>query len=171
MADKLIQGNRLPDMVLNLIDGRTMNIPSEMPGRYLVLLFYRGTWCPYCKRQLVRYQEKLPELEKLGVTVIAAAVDDLASSQTMARELGITFPVAYGVSASSVEGFGAWWTEDHHGKYIQPMEFLVLRGGTIFGSMYASGPVGRMGVEEVLNSVNGRERRRLEQEALAQKSN
>jgi len=45
------------------------------------------------------------------------------------------------------------------------MEFIVLRNGTIFGSMYASGPVGRMGVEEVLNSIKSREHRRLESEA------
>jgi hypothetical protein len=47
------------------------------------------------------------------------------------------------------------------------MEFMLLRNGTIFGSMYASGPVGRMGADEVINSIKGRERRRLEAEAQA----
>ena len=48
---------------------------------------------------------------------------------------------------------------------MQPMELLVLRGGTLFGTMYATGPIGRMAVDEVLNSARGRERRRLEQQA------
>lgn len=170
MADKLIQNSKLPEIKLKLIDGTSMPVPSEIPDRYLALIFYRGTWCPYCKRQLTSYQAKLSELEKLGVTVVAAAVDDMASSKAMAQELGLTFPVAYGVTAEDVEGLGPWWAEDHHGKYIQPMEFLVLRGGTIFGSMYASGPIGRMGVDEVINGVKSRERRRLEQEAAAQKA-
>jgi len=47
------------------------------------------------------------------------------------------------------------------GHYPQPMEFLVLRGGTLFGTLYASGPVGRMHVDEVLTSISGREKTRL----------
>ena len=112
---------------------------------------------------MARYQENLEELEQLGVSVIAAAVDDKESTQEMARENGLTFPIAYGVTEDDVAMLDPWWMEDHHGRYIQPMEFLVLRGGTLFGSIYASGPVGRMGVDEVLFSVRGRERRRLEQ--------
>lgn len=165
MSEKLIQGDKIPSITFKLTDGSALTLPGQMTGRYAAILFYRGTWCPYCKRQLASYQAKLPELERLGVTVIAAAVDDLTSSKAIAQELGLTFPVAYGVTIEDVSGFGPWWNEDNHGKYIQPMELLVLRGGTVFGSMYASGPVGRMGVEEVLNSVRGRERRRLEQEA------
>ena len=82
----------------------------------------------------------------------------------MAKEQALSFPIAYGLTLEQLEEYDPWWADDHHGKYPQPMEFLVLRGGTIFGSMYASGPIGRMDVEEVLASIRGRERRRLEQE-------
>ncbi len=41
---KLIQGDRLPEITLDLIDGGTLKLPKEMPGRYLALLFYRGNW-------------------------------------------------------------------------------------------------------------------------------
>ena len=44
MADKLVQGDKLPRLKLNLIDGGTMVLPDDMPGRYLALLFYRGDW-------------------------------------------------------------------------------------------------------------------------------
>ncbi len=44
MSDKLTQGDKLPKMVLNTIDGQTLTIPDGTPGRYLVLLFYRGNW-------------------------------------------------------------------------------------------------------------------------------
>lgn len=107
------------------------------------------------------------ELEHLGVTVIAATVDAKASTVQMAQETGLTFSVAYGVNPAQVEEFDPWWTEDHHGRYIQPMEFLILRNGVLFGTMYASGPIGRMEVDEVLASVRGRERRRVEQEQAA----
>lgn len=44
MANKLVQGDKLPQVTFDLIDGGTINLPDEMPGRYLALLFYRGNW-------------------------------------------------------------------------------------------------------------------------------
>ncbi|MEX2375567.1 MAG: peroxiredoxin family protein [Dehalococcoidia bacterium] len=167
MANKLIQGDKLPAIRLDLIDGRTLSLPDDIPGRYLALLFYRGTWCPYCKRHLQSYQDHIEELESLGVTVLAASVDPIEPVKEMVEALGLTYPVAYGVTDADVVAFEPWFADDNHGHYIQPMELLVLHGGTLFGTMYGSGPVGRMAVEEVLNSVRSRERRRLEQEAGA----
>ncbi len=77
----------------------------------------------------------------------------------MRDELGLTFPVAYGVTEDDFTSVGAWWTTDHHGRYMQPTELLILRGGVVFGSMYASGPVGRMSVDEVITAVKSREQR------------
>ncbi len=77
----------------------------------------------------------------------------------MRDDLGLTFPVAYNVNETDFEGIGAWWTTDHHGRYMQPAELLVSRGGVIFGSIYASGPVGRMHVDEVITAIKSREKR------------
>ena len=77
----------------------------------------------------------------------------------MRDELGLTFPVAYNVNETDFEPLGAWWTTDHHGRYMQPLELLISRGGVVFGSMYASGPVGRMSFEEVLVAIRSREQR------------
>ena len=103
----------------------------------------------------------MDELEDLGALVVAATADDRESTESMAQEYGLTFPVAYRLEEGQLQGFDPWWADDRHGRYPQPMEFLVLREGTIFGSVYGSGPVGRMYVDEVLTSIRGRERRRL----------
>ena len=44
MTEKLIIGDRFPTIELNCIDGSTITLPDEIPGRYLALLFYRGEW-------------------------------------------------------------------------------------------------------------------------------
>ena len=44
MAEKLKQGDRFPKLTLNLIDGGTIELPREIPERYVALLFYRGKW-------------------------------------------------------------------------------------------------------------------------------
>jgi peroxiredoxin len=113
-------------------------------------------------RQLAVWEEAKAQLSELGATIYAASVDTLERAQEVAAQ-GITFPIAYGVTIQESEKFGAWKTEDHHGIYLQPAEFLLGRGGVVLGSMYASGPVGRMGADEAIRQITNRENRRRQQ--------
>ena len=114
-------------------------------------------------RQLAVWEEMKSELKAMECSIYAISVDNLEQATEVVGK-GLTFPVAYGATKDDSDAMGSWWTEDHHGGYIQPSEFLLGRGGTVLGSMYASGPVGRMGADEVVRQIQGRERRRLEQE-------
>ena len=44
MAEKLQQGDRLPSVTLQLVDGGTITLPDDASTRYTALLFYRGHW-------------------------------------------------------------------------------------------------------------------------------
>ena len=99
----------------------------------------------------------------MEATIYAVSVDSLEQAQEVAAK-GLTFPVAYGATKEEAESIGAWWSDDR-GGYIQPAEFLLGRGCVVLGSMYASGPVGRMGADEAVRLITNRERRRLEQAA------
>ncbi len=35
--------------------GGTINVHGDLAGSYGVVLFYRGSWCPYCKAQLAAF--------------------------------------------------------------------------------------------------------------------
>jgi peroxiredoxin len=115
-------------------------------------------------RQLATYEEKKAELVALEATIYAASVDSLEQTREVVNR-GLTFPIAYGTTREESEVFGAWW--DGERGFIQPAEFLLGRGGVVLGSMYASGPVGRMGADEAVRLITTRERRRREQEAGA----
>jgi peroxiredoxin len=111
---------------------------------------------------LADWKEKKTELEALGATICAVSVDNLEQAQEVVGR-GLTYPVAYGVTREESERFGAWWSEER-GGYIQPAEFLLGRGGVVLGSMYASGPVGRMGADEAIRQITNRENRRRQEE-------
>lgn len=112
---------------------------------------------------MAEWEEKKAELEALGCAIYVASVDAQDQAKEVIEEVGLTYSFAYGVTREQSELFGAWWSEDRNG-YIQPSEFLLGHGGVVLGSMYASGPVGRMGADEVLRQITNRERRRSEQE-------
>ncbi len=108
---------------------------------------------------MAAFQSNLDELTQLGVSVIGATVEGREIASQMAEGLGLTFPIAYGITPESVESLAPWWTEDdRHGRYLQPTEFLISRG-VVLGSMYASGPIGRMDVAQVTTFIRNRERR------------
>jgi hypothetical protein len=44
MGEMLQQGSRFPQLTLKLVDGGTILLPAEAPGRYTAVLFYRGHW-------------------------------------------------------------------------------------------------------------------------------
>ncbi len=102
---------------------------------------------------MASYEAKKGELASLEATVLAATSDDKESTIKMAEEYGLTMPIAYGVTDEMVAGFDPWFGDDHHGHYIQPMEFLLGRGGAVYGAMYATGPIGRMAVDEAINGL------------------
>jgi len=111
-------------------------------------------------RQLADYETQKAELAALEATIYATSVDTLEQAQEVVGR-GLTFPVAYGTTREEGESIGAWWDGDR--GFIQPAEFLLGRGGVVLGSMYASGPVGRMGADEAVRLITTRERRRREQ--------
>jgi peroxiredoxin len=114
---------------------------------------------------LAAYEAEREELAALGVSIYAASVDTLEQAPEVMGH-GLTFPLGYGVTREESERFGAWWG-DARGGFIQPSEFLLGPDGMVLESMYASGPVGRMSVDETLRFITNRERRRLEQEQAA----
>ena len=116
---------------------------------------------------MAAYEAAKPELDALDVTVIAVSTDN----EEQAREVqgkGLSFPVAYGATKADADTIGAWWSpaseQTGRGGFVQPAEFLLGRGGMVLGSMYASGPVGRMAADEVIHAVEFRENRRRQEE-------
>ena len=96
----------------------------------------------------------------MGLSIIGASVEPREIVEEMATKSGVAFPMAYGVTREQADTLGSWWSDDR-GGYIQPTELLLGRGGTVLGSMYASGPVGRVSPDEAVHFIEGRERARL----------
>ncbi len=99
-------------------------------------------------------------MAEMGVTIVGASVEPKEVVQEMAEKAGVSFPMAYGITRDQADLLGSWWSDDR-GGYIQPTEFLLGRGGTVLGAMYASGPVGRISPDEAVHFIEGRERARL----------
>ncbi len=96
------------------------------------------------------FQKFKPELDALGVKVLAASVDPVDKAREVAADL--SFPVGYGVTRELADRIGAWW-EERRG-IIQPSEFLVAADGRVRSATYSSGPIGRVDAGDVVTLIN-----------------
>jgi peroxiredoxin len=99
---------------------------------------------------LAAFEKARPDLEALGIKVVAASVDPLDKSKEVAADL--SFPVGYGVTRAMADRLGSWW-EDRR-SIIQPSEFIVDAAGKVRTSTYSSGPIGRMDPADVIRLIN-----------------
>jgi len=83
---KLETGKPAPDFSLLSLNGDWVKL-SQLRGNKVLMIFYRGHWCPFCVGHLQDIQIMLPELEKRGYRVLAVSPDDATGMQKMADRM------------------------------------------------------------------------------------
>jgi hypothetical protein len=63
-------GDTIPNFSLPDAHGKIVNSRDLLAGGPLVLVFYRGAWCPYCNLYLASLQKYLPRFKSYGVYVV-----------------------------------------------------------------------------------------------------
>lgn len=86
-------GARAPDFRLQDGDGAVIASRTLLSKGPLVVSFYRGVWCPYCKMELQALQASLPNIEAHGASLVAISPQTQANSRRAARENSATFPI------------------------------------------------------------------------------
>ncbi|GIH16020.1 redoxin domain-containing protein [Rugosimonospora africana] len=145
-------GDEFPTLTLTLVGGSTLDVPAALAGGYAVVLFNRGSWCPYCVAQLRAFQRALPQFEEAGIKVVSLSVDDEPAAKGMIDKYQLTFPIGYGADADAIAAAtGAFVNPKPH--HLQSTGFLLDPDGRIALSVYSSGAIGRLVPEDVLGLV------------------
>ena len=150
MSDKIDNGGQFPDLELSIVGAGKLSIPGDINTPCALVLFYRGHWWPFCRRQLVGFEQLREALAELGVSIIAGSVDSEDKLSEISNDIG--FPVAWGMTRDMGNKVGAWWDEERN--FIQPSNFFMTNSGKVLASSYASSPVGRMEPEDVMMLAN-----------------
>jgi len=66
---------------------------SEFRGRKAGVFFYEGATCGACQQELIALNQAYPQIRALGATVVAVSVDSLATSEGLAKQLHLRFPI------------------------------------------------------------------------------
>jgi peroxiredoxin len=82
-------GAPLPDVTLPDENGRAVSLKSD---RTLLLVWFRGSWCPYCRRQLADLAAELRR-HPAGFRLLAVSEDPPEPLRRLKEELQLPFPL------------------------------------------------------------------------------
>lgn len=86
-------GQQAPDAAVRDAEGREVRLRELVTTGPVLLVFYRGGWCPYCNSQIHELTAAYPEYKKRGVTPVAISVDRVEESAKTQATYTIPFPV------------------------------------------------------------------------------
>jgi peroxiredoxin len=145
-------GDQFPALSVTLPGGGTLTLPDALAGEFGVILFYRGSWCPYCNAQLRAFQRAAGSLAEIGARVVALSVDDEATTAELISRHGLTFPVGHSADARTVAAATGAFVNDEP-AFLQSTGFVLNPAGRVVVSVYSSGAIGRLVPEDVIGLV------------------
>lgn len=99
-------GDRFPDMVLPNAEGDLVAIADLLRRGPVVVTFFRGIWCPYCRLMLDALVAALPELEAAGASLVGITPETGGLALRTKQNHGASFEVLSDVDCGLGLGCG-----------------------------------------------------------------
>jgi len=75
--------------------GETFSLEKSIEEGPVVIIFYRGQWCPICNRHLTEVQNNLKYILEKGATVVAISPENHELAEKTAEKTGAAFPILF----------------------------------------------------------------------------
>ena len=74
-------GDQAPEIIAKSIDGRIINSAEILKDKNIVVLFYRGKWCPYCQKQLSNLNDSLKYITEKNAEIIVIGPENFENAE------------------------------------------------------------------------------------------
>jgi len=86
-------GDKAPEFTAKDQDGKSISLKQVLKNGPVVLLFYRGQWCPYCNKQLSHYSDSLTLLTEKGAAILAVTPETDENVKKTVTKTKAAFPI------------------------------------------------------------------------------
>jgi len=164
-------GEEAPAIFAKDQNGKIINSKAILKNKKILLVFYRGNWCPYCRKHLASLQENLNELHKKNVYVMVVTPEKLEKNLETQNKLKTEFSiihdadnkimnaykVAYNVDKSTVTSFYnhvqnkiSEYNDSHNDILPVPATYLIDKSGKIIYVQYNTDHKIRSDIKEII---------------------
>jgi len=160
-----MENQKAPTFKLKNIAGGTVAL-SSYGGKWVVLVFYRGNWCPKCNLQIADLEKDYEKFKALHSEIIAVSTDTLKGAQKTQKKSQALFPILidsdnevinlYGVATEKRElkDVPALLRGKKAGTYAMPAVFIIDVQGIIRYSYVGKSFTDRPDNEELLKKLS-----------------
>lgn len=78
-------------------NGKIINSSEILKKHKILIVFYRGNWCPHCKKHLSSLQDHLKEFTEKGVYVLVVTPETVERTKETSQKLKTTFSIIHDV--------------------------------------------------------------------------
>lgn len=105
-------GDPAPD--LSGIDqgGKKFDLDMALKSGDVVVVFYRGQWCPYCRKQLSQYQDSLRFVMEKGASLVAITPETPENVNGTVEKTGSSFPIIQDKGLAIMKAYKVDFTVD-----------------------------------------------------------
>jgi len=109
-TEAIMTGDTAPDFTLSDNSGKQITLSEAVKDAPVVLVFYRGSWCPFCARQLADLRGLIKDGEK--TRLYAVSIDSADKSNGLIKKIEkdgkgkINFAFLSGPQAKTIDAFG-----------------------------------------------------------------
>jgi len=125
-------GATAPEFILpDPVSGAAVSLAAYR-GRDVLLVFFRGTWCPYCREQLRILTENDTRLKAAGIAVIGVVCQSASSVRRYLESAPIPFPLLADEQRTVAKSYRVhYWISFEGANLANPALFVLDRDGQI----------------------------------------
>jgi peroxiredoxin len=110
IAPGLAVGDHAPNFTLPDALGQHVTLADLLGQGPVVVVFYRGEWCPYCNIQLRGLQEALPRFRELGASLVAISPQAPDHSLSLTAKHDLVFSVLSDLDQEVIRAYKVQFT-------------------------------------------------------------
>jgi len=99
-------GQKAPEFEALDQNGEKVKSSDILKDKQLIVVFYRGQWCPYCNRHLSELQDHLEDFKKAGAQIVAITPEKTENINKTLGKTKANFPVLWDKDNSIMKAFG-----------------------------------------------------------------
>ena len=170
----LFINSKAPDFALKDQQGNSVKLKDVLRNGPVVLVFYRGHWCPYCNKHLKKLEDSLQLIKNKGAQLIAVTPEkpeNIAKTveKTKAEYLIVydgdmkimkAYDVAYSVDEKTIARYKRADIDlgenngQKNGVYLPvPAVYIISKSGTVVYRFFDADYKKRPTVKEILENL------------------
>ena len=99
-------GSPAPDFLATKLTGEEVNLGSFLGPNKVLLVFYRGGWCPFCNAQLGALSQDYSKFEELNTKIVAVSGEEIEKGKDFLKKIGSPFTLLSDTGFRAIDLYG-----------------------------------------------------------------